>query len=152
VTSLPEKSPGFIPSKAERSKEKNGMSEIFLKLTIANIKDPQRQKEISFLVDTGATRAWISQEIAEAVGIEKTGTVPLELAVADPAYGGNGSVKELPYGLCLFIYDGEMVAGNVVIGPLQCEPLVGTHVLQDFRVIVDLEKHEIIRGQTMRAK
>jgi predicted aspartyl protease len=120
------------------------MSEIFLKLNIANIKDLQRQKEISFLVDTGATKAWISQELAEEIGIEKAGTVPLELA--------DGSIGGLPYGLCLFIYDGEMVAGNVVIGPPQCEPLVGTHVLQDFRVIVDLERHEIIRGRAMRAK
>lgn len=120
------------------------MSDIFLKLAIANIKDPQRQKEISFLVDTGATRAWISQEIADAVGIKKIGTVPLELA--------DGSIKELPYGLCLFIYDQETVAGNVVIGPPQCEPLLGTHVLQDFRMIVDLERHEIIRGRAMRAK
>jgi predicted aspartyl protease len=124
-------------------KEKS-MSDIYLKLAIANIKDPQRQKEISFLVDTGASRAWISQEIADAVGIEKRGTVPLELS--------DGSIKELPYGLCLFIYDGEMVAGNVVIGPPRCEPLVGRHVLQDFRVIVDLEKHEITRGRAMRAK
>ncbi len=120
------------------------MSDICLKLTIANIEDPHRKKEISFLVDKGASRAWISEEIADVVGIEKTGTVPLEWA--------DGSVKELPYGLCLFVYDGEMVAGNVVIGAPQCEPLVGTHVLQDFRMIVDLEKHEITRGRAMRAK
>ncbi len=131
-------------SKGTKEVKEEGMSEIYLKLTIANIQDPQRKREISFLVDTGASRAWISQEIADAVGIEKTGTVPLELA--------DGSINELPYGLCLFIYDGEMVAGNVVIGPPQCEPLVGTHVLQDFRVIVDLEKHEITRGRAMRAK
>jgi hypothetical protein len=96
VTSLPEKSLGFIPSKAERSKEKNAMSEIFLKLTIANIQDPQRKRELSFLVDTGATRAWISQEVAEAVGIEKTGTVPLELAVADPATAGMEASRSFP--------------------------------------------------------
>lgn len=120
------------------------MSDIYLKLNIANINDLQRQKEISFPVDTGATRAWISQELAEEIGIEKAGTVPLELA--------DGSIWELPYGLCLFIYDREMVAGNVVIGPPRCESLVGTHVLQDFRGVVDLEKHEITRGRAIRAK
>lgn len=120
------------------------MSEMFLKLTIANIKDQKRQKEVSFLVDPGATRAWIFQEIADDLGIEKTGIVPLELA--------DGSIKERPYGLCLFVYDGDKVAGNVVIGSSQCEPLVGTHVLQDFRVIVDLKRHEIIRGRAMLAK
>ena len=120
------------------------MSEIYLKFTIANIKDSKRQQEASFLVDTGSTRAWVSKEIAEAVGIEPAGTVPLELA--------DGSITERPYGLCLFTYNGEIAAGNVVIGPPGCEPLVGTHVLQDFRLIVDLERHEVIRGRAMWAK
>ncbi len=120
------------------------MSDIYLTLTIANIKDPERQQKVSFLVDTGPTRAWISEEIADAVGIEQAGTVPLELA--------DGSITERPYGFCLFIYNGEIVAGNVVIGPPGCEPLVGTHVLQDFRLIIDLEHHEVTRRRAMRAK
>ncbi len=120
------------------------MGDIYLKLTIANIKDPGRQQEVSFLVDTGATRAWVSKEIADAVGIEPAGSVPLELA--------DGSIAERPYGLCLFAYNGEIVAGNVVIGPPGCEPLVGTHVLQDFRMVVDLERHEVTRSRAMRAK
>ena len=120
------------------------MGDIYLELTIANIKDPERQQEVSFLVDTGATRAWVSKEIAEAVGIEPAGTVPLELA--------DGSITERPYGFCLFAYNEEMVAGNVVIGPPECEPLVGTHVLQDFRLIVDLDRREVTRGRAMRAK
>jgi len=120
------------------------MGDIYLELTIANIKDPERQQEVAFLVDTGATRAWVSKEIAEDVGIEPAGTVPLELA--------DGSITERPYGFCLFAYDGEIVAGNVVIGPPECEPLVGTHVLQDFRLIVDLDRHEVTRGRAMRAK
>ena len=120
------------------------MSDRFLKFTIANIRDPSRQQEIEFLVDTGASRAWISEEIARAVGVEPAGIVPLELA--------DGSVTERPYGFCLCVYNGETVAGNVVIGPTGREPLVGTHVLQDFRMIVDLERHEVTRRRAMRAK
>ncbi len=120
------------------------MSDVFLKLTIANIRDTSRQQEVEFLVDTGATRAWIPVEMAQAVGVEPAGTVPLELA--------DSSVTERPYGFCLFVYNGETVAGNVVIGPPGCEPLVGTHVLQDFRMIVDLDRHEVTRRRAMRAK
>jgi predicted aspartyl protease len=120
------------------------MSEIYLELIIANIKDPERQQRVLFLVDTGATRAWVSKEIAGALGIEPSGTVPLEVA--------DGSIRELPYGLCLFSYHEETIAGNVVIGPSGCEPLIGTHVLQDFRLIVNLESHEVTRGRAMRAK
>jgi len=38
------------------------------------------------------------------------------------------------------------------LGPPGCEPLVDTHVLQDFRLTVDLERHEVTRGRAMRAK
>ncbi|MFQ5857235.1 MAG: aspartyl protease family protein [Anaerolineae bacterium] len=120
------------------------MSDIYLDLTITNINDPERQQDVSFLVDTGATLAWISEEMAEAVGIEPIGTIPLELA--------DGSITERSYGFCLFVYDGETMAGNVVIGPPESESLVGTHVLQDFRLIVDLERHEVTRGRALRAK
>lgn len=120
------------------------MGDIYLELTMANLSDLERQQEVSFLVDTGATRAWIPQELADELRIEPVGTVPLELA--------DGSIKELPYGFCLLDFDGERVAANVVIGPPRCEPLVGTHVLQDFRVIVDMERHTISRGRAMRAK
>ncbi len=44
-------------------------------------------------MDTGATRAWIPVEMAQALGVESAGTVPLELA--------DGSVTERPYGFCL---------------------------------------------------
>lgn len=120
------------------------MSDMYLDLTVTNIHDPERRQEVSFLVDTGATRAWIPEEIAEAIGIESAGTVFLELA--------DGSITQRSYGFCLFSYDGETVAGNVVIGPPESEPLVGTHVLQDFRLIVDLERHEVTRGRALRAK
>jgi predicted aspartyl protease len=120
------------------------MGDIHLELTIANLHDLELQQEVSFLVDTGATRAWIPQEIADELKIEPVGTIPLELA--------DGTIKELPYGFCLFDFGGERVAGNVVIGPPGSEPIAGTHVLQDFRVIIDMERHTISRSRAMRAK
>ena len=120
------------------------MGDIYLELTIANIHNTEQQKEISFLVDTGTTRAWIPKQVADELHIQPAGTVPLELA--------DGSITELPYGFCLFDFGGETVAGNVVIGPPDCEPIVGTHVLQDFRVIIDMERHTVARARAMRAK
>jgi len=120
------------------------MGEIYLDLTVANIRDPDRQAEVAFLVDTGATRAWLPEETAESLGIEPTGTVPLEVA--------DGTVTERRYGFCLFTFGDETIAGNVVIGPKGSEPLLGTHVLQDFRVVIDKERHSISRSRAMRAK
>lgn len=45
------------------------MGDIYLDLTVANIHDRERQKEISFLADTGATRAWLPKEAADELGI-----------------------------------------------------------------------------------
>lgn len=120
------------------------MGDMYLKLIVANQKEPQRHKEVTFLVDTGATWAWMPNEIAKAIGIEPAGTTPVELA--------DGSTREFPYGFCLFTYDGQTVSGNVVIGPSESEPLVGNHTLQDFRLIVDLERGEITRRRGLRAK
>lgn len=120
------------------------MGDIFLELTVTNIHDMERQQEVSFLVDTGATRSWIPQETAEKLGIEQIGTVQLELA--------DGAIQEYPYGACFFNFGDETVAGNIVIGPPNSEPLVGTHVLQDFRIIIDMERHTISRSRAMRAK
>jgi predicted aspartyl protease len=120
------------------------MGDIYLELTIANISDPTRQKGIPFLADTGATRAWIPKTIADELGIEVAGTVPLEMV--------DGNLREFPYGLCRFALDGEVIAGNVVIGSPEIEPLVGTHVLQDFRMVIDMEHHTISRGRALRAK
>jgi len=120
------------------------MGDIYLELTIANVQDPERQKEVSFLVDTGSTRAWVPKKIADELRIQPVSTVPHELV--------DGSVTELPYGFCLFDFGGETVAGNIVIGPPESEPIVGTHVLQDFRVIVDMERHTVSRGRAMKAK
>jgi hypothetical protein len=66
------------------------MGDIYLELIVSNVADPERQREVSFLVDTGATRAWLPQDMAEGLGIVSAGTVPVELA--------DGSVKEYPYG------------------------------------------------------
>lgn len=120
------------------------MGDIYLDLTIANIHDMERQQDVSFFVDTGSTRAWIPEEIAEQVGIEPVGTVPLELA--------DGTIQEYQYGLCLFSFGGELIAGNVIIGLRGSEPLVGSHVLQEFRVVIDMERHAISRSRAMRAK
>jgi len=120
------------------------MGDIYLELTVANFTNLERQKEVSFLVDTGSTRAWLPKSIAEDIGIETVGETSLELA--------DGTVKTFPYGFCVFGFGGETVAGNVVIGNDNNEPLVGNHILQEFRLVIDLEKHTISRKRAMKAK
>lgn len=120
------------------------MGDVYLDLTVINDSDPEKQMELQFLADTGATRAWIPSEVAKKLDIEAVGDVPLQLA--------NGRVTKYPYGLCKFEYEGEIVNGTVVIGPKGIEPIAGTHVLQDFRLVVDVTRHTIRRARAMKAK
>lgn len=71
---------------------------------------------------------------------------PVSLELAD------GTFKKYPYGFCLFDFSGERVSANVVIGPKNSEPIVGTHVLQDFRLVIDMEKHTVSCSRSMPAK
>jgi predicted aspartyl protease len=120
------------------------MGELYLELTIANIEDRTRQKEIAFLLDTGATRAWIPKKMARELRLKTIGTISPEMA--------DGSVKNFPYGSCWFALNGETVAGNVMVGSPGIEPIVGTHVLQDFRLVIDMEHHTIYRRRSVKAK
>ncbi len=120
------------------------MGNLHLALTVANLHDLERQRVVSFLVDTGATRAWLPQDIAEELGIEPTGSREVELA--------DGSVKTYPTGARWLDFGGERESANVIIGPPGSEPMVGTHVLQDFRLVIDLHTHTISRSRALRAK
>ncbi len=120
------------------------MGDVYLDLTVINDSDPKKKMKVKFLADSGATYAWISADIAKKLKIKPVGRVPLELA--------NGKIYRLPYGLCKFRYDGELVNGTVVIGPKGIEPLAGTHVLEDFRLVIDVTHHTIHRTRAVKAK
>jgi len=120
------------------------MGDVHIDITVINDADPEKRREVPFLADTGATRAWIPEDIATELDIQPIGRVPLELA--------DGDIREYPYGLCKFEYEGELVNGTVVIGPEGIEPIAGTHVLQDFRLIVNVARQTIQRARAMRAK
>ncbi len=120
------------------------MGDIYIDMTVANLHDMEKNSEINFLVDTGATRAWIRNKDALALGIKPEGEVNVSLA--------DGNIRSYEYGACWFIYEGERVVGNVIIGPDECEPLAGTHLLQDFRLIIDMNTHEIKKSRALKAK
>jgi len=119
------------------------MDNMYIRFTIINDSDLKKRREIQFLIDTGSVRAWIPGEVAAKLDIRPVGQIPLELA--------NGKITEYPYGLCKFEYKGELINGTVIIGPEGAEPIAGTHVLQDFRLIVDMSHHIIRRARAMRS-
>ncbi|NIR48867.1 hypothetical protein GWO43_10560 [candidate division KSB1 bacterium] len=53
------------------------MGDVYVDITVINDKDFEKQQEVHFLADTGATRARIPEDIASELDIQPVGDVPL---------------------------------------------------------------------------
>jgi len=90
------------------------------------LKKAPRRIEIDALVDTGAVMTLIPQDVVEALGL------PLDVTLA------NEQKIELPRArfLSLTIGDRQMDT-DCLVGPPECEPLIGQLVLERLDLIVD---------------
>lgn len=52
------------------------MGDVYIGITVINDSDPEKQREVQFLPDTGAMRAWIPEGIARELDIQPVGRVP----------------------------------------------------------------------------
>ena len=70
------------------------MGDVYITITVINDSDPDKQREVQFLADPGATRAWIPEEIAQELDIQPVGSVPLELADGSSSFKEKTSVSD----------------------------------------------------------
>jgi clan AA aspartic protease len=89
-----------------------------------------RDASVEALVDTGAVMALLPQDLVERLGLPTNGSIIVTLA--------NEQRVEFPRArhLSLAIGDREMDT-DCLVGPPQCEPLVGQLVLERLDLIVD---------------
>lgn len=89
-----------------------------------------RDASVEALVNTGAVMALLPQDLVERLGLPTNGSIIVTLA--------NEQRVELPRArhLSLAIGDREMDT-DCLVGPPQCEPLVGQLVLERLDLIVD---------------
>lgn len=94
------------------------------------LKKAPRRIEIDALVDTGAVMTLIPQDVVEALGLPLDGNITVTLA--------NEQKIELPRArfLSLTIGDRQMDT-DCLVGPPECEPLIGQLVLERLDLIVD---------------
>ncbi|HKS22807.1 MAG TPA: retroviral-like aspartic protease family protein [Thermoanaerobaculia bacterium] len=94
------------------------------------LKKTPRRIEIDALVDTGAVMTLIPQDLVEALGLPLDGNITVTLA--------NEQKIELPRArfLSLTIGDRQMDT-DCLVGPPECEPLIGQLVLERLDLIVD---------------
>lgn len=96
-----------------------------------------RSAQVDALVDTGAVMMLLPQDLVEKLGLRKIGKVIVRLANEEKIE------LEKAGSLSLIIGDREM-STTCLIGPLQCEPLVGQIVLEELDLITDSTNRTVI--------
>jgi predicted aspartyl protease len=89
-----------------------------------------RHVEIDALIDTGAVMTLLPQDVVEALGLPLDGHIIVTLANEDRV--------ELPRARLLSLtLSGRQMDTDCLVGPPQCEPLVGQLVLERLDLIID---------------
>jgi len=89
-----------------------------------------RRAEIEALVDTGAVMILLPQEVVESLGLPIDGNVTVTLA--DESRIELRRARRLSLEL-----NGRQMDTDCLVGPPQCEPLVGQLVLERLDLVVD---------------
>ena len=118
------------------------MGEVRTKVFLENVKDrvlqesghPQkwgiRHCEIDALVDTGAVMSLLPQDLVEKLGLQINGKTIVTLANETKVEFQRARLVSLSIG------DRQMDT-DCLVGPPQCEPLIGQIVLEQLDLIVD---------------
>ena len=89
-----------------------------------------RRIEIDALVDAGALMTLLPQDVVEALGLPLDGNIIVTLA--------NEERVELPRARLLSLtLSGRQMDTDCLVGPPQCEPLIGQLVLERLDLIID---------------
>jgi aspartyl protease family protein len=98
-------------------------------VTVANLNDPTRHRQVSVMVDTGATYTTLPREIVDDLGCRPIGSRHVVLA--------NGREEEWPITYVWFTVDGHEGPTFSLIGPPGGPALLGAVTLEEFALGVD---------------
>lgn len=93
--------------------------------------------EAQFLVDTGASDCRVAGGELRKIGVQPVGKMSYELA--------DGSVREYEFGLAVIEFMGEITATRVILGPENCEPILGVIALESVGIMVDPKSRTLKR-------
>ena len=100
-------------------------------------KEKIRQIELDCLIDSGATLTLLPQEIIELLDIPKTGKVIVSFA--------DERKEELTKVGPIKIQIGDRIGNfDCVVGPPNCEPLIGQIVLEELDLIIDPKEQKLV--------
>ena len=97
--------------------------------TVRNMANRERSWEGLFLVDTGATDSLVPRPHLEAIGL-----VPERRRVYELA---DGRTITLDVGFGMIEFMGDVVAGTIIFGEADAEPILGVTALESAGIEVD---------------
>jgi clan AA aspartic protease len=98
-------------------------------VSVTNLAQSQPSYESEFLVDTGAIDCLAPASALRAAGILIEGKDVYELA--------NGEFVEYPYGFARTNFMGSETVTQIILGPEECEPILGVVALENTGIGVD---------------
>lgn len=98
-------------------------------VTVANLNDPARHRQVSLMVDTGATYTTLPRELVDVLGCPAIGSRRVVLA--------NGREEEWPVATVRITVDGQEGPTFCLIGPPGGPALLGAVTLEEFALGVD---------------
>jgi len=98
-------------------------------VVVRNLHDPSRSRELSALVDTGATYTTLSRDVADALGCRPIGARRVVLA--------SGREEERPVSVVSIVLQGQEGPTFCFIGPNGGPALLGAVTLEEFALGVD---------------
>ena len=106
-----------------------------LTMTVSNLADPSRSREVRFLIDSGAMYSLVSREILSELGI-----VPQRVQFFS-MFDGTEIKREV--GSAMFTYKGTSGPASVIFGEPGDEPLLGATTLESMSLILDPFQREL---------
>jgi clan AA aspartic protease len=105
------------------------MGLIHVTVTLRATQKSRKKYEADFLVDSGATDSMAPASKLRRAGITPCGRITYELA--------DGSTIEYDFGLAVIEFMGEITSGRVILGPEDCEPLLGVTALESVGITIE---------------
>jgi clan AA aspartic protease len=107
-----------------------------VKVRLANPTVPERAREVSLLVDTGATLSWVPRSVLDALGIRPTSRLTFQLA--------DGRRLERDVGGALFTVDGRTLPIPVAFAEAGEELVLGATALEALGFVVDPVEKKLV--------
>ena len=107
-----------------------------LRVTVANVADPDRSQSLDFLLDSGMNYSIVPAKVLDELGIKPITTQEFRLA--------DGSSIHRPKGAALFRYGDRISGADVIFGEEHDHVFLGAFALASFGFVLHPLRRELL--------